>query len=77
MTAKDKVADHASFAQERARGIAGDTRQMALDHAAKAQDRFGEATAELETAIERNPLVAILIALGAGMLIGAMSRGRG
>ena len=74
--AREKVAGHASYAQDQARGFADTARQVVSDHAAKTQDRFGEATADLESAIERNPLVAMLIALGAGMLVGAMSRGR-
>jgi ElaB/YqjD/DUF883 family membrane-anchored ribosome-binding protein len=51
-------------------------RQKISDTADKAQDRVAGASTDLETTIERNPLVAVLIALVAGILIGLLSRGR-
>ncbi len=44
--------------------------------ASKAQDRVTGATTDLEATIERNPLTAVLIALGAGILVGLLSRGK-
>jgi ElaB/YqjD/DUF883 family membrane-anchored ribosome-binding protein len=38
--------------------------------AAEAQNRIRGATSDFEAAIERNPLVAVLTALSAGLLIG-------
>ncbi|MGO9674051.1 MAG: hypothetical protein ACLPSF_07770 [Methylocella sp.] len=51
-------------------------RHKLSDGAAGAKDRISGATSELEASIERNPLVAVLIALGAGLAIGLLSRGR-
>ena len=47
-----------------------------MDKAADAQDRFMAATADLESTIERNPLIAVLIALFIGLLMGTLSRSR-
>lgn len=44
--------------------------------ASKAQDRVTGATTDLQATIERNPLAAVLIALGAGIFVGMLSRGR-
>lgn len=44
--------------------------------AAAAQDRVGAVGSDLEAAIERNPLTAVLVALVAGLLIGILSRTR-
>jgi ElaB/YqjD/DUF883 family membrane-anchored ribosome-binding protein len=51
-------------------------RQKISGAASKAQDRVTGATTDLEATIERNPLAAVLIALGAGILVGLLSRGR-
>jgi ElaB/YqjD/DUF883 family membrane-anchored ribosome-binding protein len=57
-------------------------RQKISDTASKAQDRVARASTDLETTIERNPLVAVLIAMIAGIIvgmvahIGLLSRGR-
>ena len=51
-------------------------RQKISDTASKAQDRVAGASTDLETTIERNPLVAVLIAMVAGILVGLLSRGR-
>jgi hypothetical protein len=51
-------------------------RQKISDTASKAQDRVAGARTDLETTIERNPLVAVLIAMVAGILVGLLSRGR-
>ena len=57
-------------------GAVGAARQKFADGAAGAKDRLSGASSELEATIERNPLVAVLIALGAGLAIGLLSRGR-
>jgi ElaB/YqjD/DUF883 family membrane-anchored ribosome-binding protein len=46
------------------------TRQKMSDTASKAQDRMAGASKDLERTIERNPLVAVLIAMMAGLFIG-------
>jgi ElaB/YqjD/DUF883 family membrane-anchored ribosome-binding protein len=45
-------------------------RQRVSDTASKAQDRMAGASKDLEMTIERNPLVAVLIAMMAGLFIG-------
>ena len=39
-------------------------------------NRVTGATTDLEATIERNPLAAVLIALGAGIIVGLLSHGR-
>jgi ElaB/YqjD/DUF883 family membrane-anchored ribosome-binding protein len=48
-------------------------RQKLSDSTAEAQNRLRGAGSEIEATIERNPLVAVLAALSAGLLIGMMS----
>jgi ElaB/YqjD/DUF883 family membrane-anchored ribosome-binding protein len=56
--------------------LVDNARQKISGAASKAQDRVTGATTDLEATIERNPLVAVLIALGGGILVGLLSRGR-
>lgn len=51
-------------------------RQKISDTASKAQDRVAGASSDLETTIERNPLVAVLVAMIVGVLVGMLSRSR-
>jgi len=51
-------------------------RQKLSDSAAEAQNRLRGAGSEIEAMIERNPLVAVLTALSAGLLVGMMSGAR-
>ncbi|QBR71818.1 hypothetical protein CU048_11640 [Beijerinckiaceae bacterium] len=51
-------------------------RQKISDTASKAQDRVAGASSDLEATIERNPLMAVLIAMIAGVLVGMLSRSR-
>ncbi|HUI19856.1 MAG TPA: hypothetical protein VLZ74_02260 [Methylocella sp.] len=51
-------------------------RQKISDTAISTQDRVAGAGADLESAIERNPLIAVLIAMVAGVVVGRVSRGR-
>ena len=48
-------------------------RQKISDTASKAQDRVARASTDLETTIERNPLVAVLIAMVAGIFVGMVT----
>jgi ElaB/YqjD/DUF883 family membrane-anchored ribosome-binding protein len=52
------------------------TRQKLSDTAAEAQNRLREAGSDLEGMIERNPMIAMLAALSAGLMIGMMSAAR-
>ena len=51
-------------------------RQTLSDSAAEAQNRLRGSGSDVEAMIERNPSVAILAALSAGLLIGMMSGAR-
>jgi ElaB/YqjD/DUF883 family membrane-anchored ribosome-binding protein len=51
-------------------------RQKLSDSAAEAQNRLRGAGSDIAAMIERNPLVAVLAALSAGLLIGIMSGAR-
>ena len=50
--------------------------QKISDTAGKAQDPVARASTDLKTTIERKPMVAALIAMVAGILVGLLSRGR-
>jgi ElaB/YqjD/DUF883 family membrane-anchored ribosome-binding protein len=66
-------ADHAGAAMK---GAVGDARDQLSRAAADAQDSALGAAADLERRIERNPLTAVLIAAGLGIMLGMMSRSR-
>ncbi|MGP0061083.1 MAG: YqjD family protein [Beijerinckiaceae bacterium] len=51
-------------------------RQTLSDKAAEAQDKVNSISADVESTIERNPLVAVLIAALAGFVVGILSRSR-
>ena len=52
------------------------TRQKISETTAKARDRVAGASTDLETTIERNPLMAVLIAMIVGIATGMLSRSR-
>jgi ElaB/YqjD/DUF883 family membrane-anchored ribosome-binding protein len=56
-------------------GAADAARRRLAAGASEAQELLSGARSDLEAQIERNPLVAVLIALGAGLVIGLVSRG--
>jgi ElaB/YqjD/DUF883 family membrane-anchored ribosome-binding protein len=56
--------------------VVDDARHRFADKAAEAQERVGAIGADLESTIERNPLVAVLLAAFAGFVIGMLSRPR-
>ncbi len=70
----DLVRTQASTAADTVYGAVDMTRQKFADTTATAQDRVTALSADLESAVERNPLAAIGIALGAGIVIGMLSR---
>jgi ElaB/YqjD/DUF883 family membrane-anchored ribosome-binding protein len=51
-------------------------RRKLSDGASDAKGRLSGASSDLEAKIERNPLIAVLIAMAAGLVIGLLSRGR-
>ena len=55
----------------------GDAKSKISNAADDAQDNVRAVSGEIEAAIDRNPLTAVLIALGVGMFIGLISRSRG
>src|SRR5262249_50067528 len=59
------------------RGAVGDARDQLSQAASNAQDTAFGAAADLERRIERNPLAAVLIAAGIGIVLGMMSKSRG
>ncbi len=57
-------------------GAVDSARKKISDTASDAQDRVSAISSDLESTIERNPLTAIFVAIGAGILIGLLSRSR-
>jgi ElaB/YqjD/DUF883 family membrane-anchored ribosome-binding protein len=53
---------------------ADNARQKISDTASRAQDQVAAASRELETTIERNPLMAVLVAMVVGIFVGMLSR---
>ena len=53
--------------------VVDNARQKISDTASKAQDRVARASTDLETTIERSPLVAVLIAMIAGIFVGMVA----
>jgi ElaB/YqjD/DUF883 family membrane-anchored ribosome-binding protein len=74
--ARERLASTAADTKEKLAGRAATAQDRIMDKAADAQDRFIAATADLEATIERNPLIAVLIALFIGLLMGTLSRSR-
>jgi ElaB/YqjD/DUF883 family membrane-anchored ribosome-binding protein len=54
----------------------GDARDKIADTAAEARNLTRAASGGLEASVERNPLTAVLIAFGAGIWLGMISRSR-
>jgi ElaB/YqjD/DUF883 family membrane-anchored ribosome-binding protein len=71
------VKAQANSASDAVRGVVGDARDQLSQAAAQAQDSALGAAADLERRIEKNPLTAVLIAAGIGMVLGMMSKSRG
>lgn len=57
-------------------GAVDGARRKIAETADDAQERMSGASAELEASIERNPFLAVLLALSSGFVIGILSRGR-
>jgi ElaB/YqjD/DUF883 family membrane-anchored ribosome-binding protein len=70
------VKAEASATTDAVYGAVDATRQKLVDGASDARQRLAGASSDLEATITRNPLTAVLIALGAGLIIGWLSRSR-
>ncbi|MDE2578925.1 MAG: hypothetical protein KGL46_08985 [Hyphomicrobiales bacterium] len=73
--ASERVSSAASDARDRISSAASDVRDKLADSASDARDRLGAVSGDLEATIERNPLMAVIAALIAGIFVGMMSRG--
>jgi ElaB/YqjD/DUF883 family membrane-anchored ribosome-binding protein len=74
--ARERLASSAADAKEKLAGRAANAHARLADKAADTQDRVMAAGADLESTIERNPLIAVVIALFIGLLMGTLSRSR-
>lgn len=63
-------------ARDRAYARAHDVTKMGEVFASEARDRLSGANAEFEARVERNPITAVLVAAGIGLVLGLMSRSR-
>jgi ElaB/YqjD/DUF883 family membrane-anchored ribosome-binding protein len=76
MSVTELVRSQAATTADSMLGAVDTARRKISDTASDAQDRVGALSSELESTIERNPVTAILVAIGAGILIGLLSRTR-
>ncbi len=76
MSVTELVRSQATTTADSVFGAVEHARRKISDTASDAQDRAGAISSELESTIERNPLTAIFVAIGAGILIGLLSRSR-
>jgi ElaB/YqjD/DUF883 family membrane-anchored ribosome-binding protein len=74
--AGDLTADLAALRQDVGR-LAETVSELVQHQMADAQENVRAVRGEIEASIERNPMTAVLIAFGIGMLIGRMNRSRG
>jgi ElaB/YqjD/DUF883 family membrane-anchored ribosome-binding protein len=72
----DFVSKKTADATDSMMGTVEDARRKLSETTADAQDRVGGASAELEAAIRRNPLMAIALAASSGLIVGMWSRER-
>lgn len=70
------VKAEASATTDSVYGAMDAARQKLSDHASDAKEKISGASLDLEAVIERNPLMAVLIALGAGLVVGLLTGGR-
>ncbi|SFK18116.1 DUF883 family protein [Methylocapsa palsarum] len=75
ITVTDLVSKQAAETTDTVMGTVGNARRKLSDTTEDAQDRINGIGAELESTIERNPLVAVTIAFSFGLFMGMLSRG--
>lgn len=76
-TMRGTVELQAQAAGIRVSDAVGDARSKIANAAGDAQKNVKAARAEFGGSIERNPLTAVVIALGVGMVIGSLGRSHG
>jgi ElaB/YqjD/DUF883 family membrane-anchored ribosome-binding protein len=74
--AGDLTADLAALRQDVAR-LAETASELVQHQVADAQENVRAVRGEIGASIQRNPMTAVLIAVGIGVLIGRMNRWRG
>ena len=74
--ARSNARSYVDQARDQLYSRANDVSKMGGMFASEARDRFSNANQEIESRIERNPITAVLIAAGVGMVLGLMSRSR-
>ena len=67
------IQNQADSTREQMRSVVGTASDNLSQTAAMAQDRFISMEAEMESQIKKNPLAAVGVALGIGVLIGKMT----
>jgi ElaB/YqjD/DUF883 family membrane-anchored ribosome-binding protein len=72
----DLVQKEAENARSRVRDAVGGAKTQFSGTATAAQQRVRSASADLEASIGRNPMAAVMLALGLGVALGIMSRWR-
>jgi ElaB/YqjD/DUF883 family membrane-anchored ribosome-binding protein len=70
----EKIAKHLATLRQDIEGLTGSIARAGGHQAERAQDAANEAVAALETAVKRNPTVALGVALGIGFLVGIVLR---
>jgi ElaB/YqjD/DUF883 family membrane-anchored ribosome-binding protein len=69
-----EIAKHLQTLRKDIEGLTGSIARAGGHQAERAQDAANEAVASLETAVKRNPVSALGIALGIGFLVGVALR---
>jgi ElaB/YqjD/DUF883 family membrane-anchored ribosome-binding protein/uncharacterized protein YjbJ (UPF0337 family) len=72
-TVSQLVQNQASSTRDQINSVVGTASDNLSQTAAMAQDRFNSMEAEMESQIKKNPLAAVGVALGIGVLIGKMT----
>jgi ElaB/YqjD/DUF883 family membrane-anchored ribosome-binding protein len=69
-----EIAKHLESLRKEIEGLTGSIARAGGHQAERAQDAMNEAVAAIETAVRRNPVQALGIALGVGFLVGIILR---
>jgi|GEM_PF-2356850 len=73
---RERILDEVDDLQRRVSDLASDLDARGRRTARQAGEKAGAMSQELESTINRNPIAAVLIAVGLGFLIGMASRSR-
>jgi ElaB/YqjD/DUF883 family membrane-anchored ribosome-binding protein len=76
-TVTDLVSKQASDATESIMGVVGDAGKKLSETTADAREGMSNLGAGMESTIERNPMISILLAFSSGIFLGLLSRGLG